>query len=154
MTFPKMRHAALALVLAATPLMAQDAPHDLAQEETNRTLVVDFYNAFFNDHDISAAERFVAEDYIQHNPSVPDGRAPIITFFSDNFQKNPERSSRIVRSAADGDLVWLHVESKQNASDRGVAVVDIFRVEDGKIVEHWDVIQPVPETAANDNTMF
>lgn len=154
MTFPKMRHAALALVLGAAPLMAQDAPRDLTQEEANRTLVVDFYNSFFNDHDITAAERFVAEDYIQHNPSVPDGRAPIIEFFSDNFQKNPDRSSRIVRSAADGDLVWLHVEAKQNAADRGVAVVDIFRVEDGKIVEHWDVIQPVPETAANDNTMF
>ncbi len=134
--------------------MAQDAPRDLAQEEANRTLVVDFYNAFFNDHDVTAAERFLAEDYIKHNPTVPDGRAPIIAFFGDNFQKNPERSSRIVRSAADGDLVWLHVEAKQNASDRGVAVVDIFRVEDGKIVEHWDVIQPVPDTAANDNTMF
>lgn len=154
MGFPLLRHAALALILGAMPALAQDAPRDLAQEEANRALVVEFYNAFFNDHDISAAERFVAEDYIQHNPSVPDGRAPIIEFFSDNFQKNPGRSSRIVRTAAEGDLVWLHVHSRQNEADRGLAVVDIFRVEDGKIAEHWDVIQPVPDTAANDNTMF
>lgn len=154
MTFPRFSHAALALVLAATPVMAQDAPRDLAQEEANRTLVVDFYNAFFNDHDIAAAEKFVTEDYIQHNPFVPDGRAPLVDFFAGDFKQNPERSSRIVRSAADGDLVWLHVESKQNPSDRGSAVVDIFRVKDGKIVEHWDAVQPVPETAANKNTMF
>ncbi|MDF3605585.1 ester cyclase [Paracoccus sp. DMF-8] len=163
MTFPKLRHAALALMLGASSATAEIAAcggssgnpcRNPQVEAANRTLVIDFYNSFFNDHDVTAAERFVAEDYIQHNPTVPDGRAPIIEFFSDNFQKNPERSSRIVRSAADGDLVWLHVISKQNPADRGVAVVDIFRVEDGKIVEHWDVIQPVPETAANDNTMF
>ena len=72
-------------------------------------------------------------------PSASDGTVPV---------------ARIVRSAADGDLVWLHLNSTQNAQDRGEAIVDIFRVEDGRIVEHWDVIQPVPETSANENTMF
>lgn len=62
--------------------------------------------------------------------------------------------ARIVRSAADGDLVYLHVHATEHPGDRGEAVVDIFRVKDGKIVEHWDVIQPVPETSANRNTMF
>lgn len=59
-----------------------------------------------------------------------------------------------MRSAADGDLVWLHVHSTNGEADRGRAVIDIFRVEDGKIVEHWDVIQGVPAESANDNTMF
>ena len=59
-----------------------------------------------------------------------------------------------VRSAADGDLVFLHVHSTGNPQDRGNAIVDIFRVDHGKIAEHWDVIEPVPEHAANDNTMF
>lgn len=62
--------------------------------------------------------------------------------------------ARIVRSATDGDLVYLHVHATERPDDRGKAVVDIFRVKDGKLVEHRDVIQPVPETVANQNTMF
>lgn len=67
---------------------------------------------------------------------------------------NAQSKAEIVRSAADGDLVWLHVHATNGADDRGEAVIDIFRVKDGKIVEHWDVIQPVPKEAANKNTMF
>ncbi|WP_221620376.1 MULTISPECIES: hypothetical protein [unclassified Desulfovibrio] len=62
--------------------------------------------------------------------------------------------ARIIRSAVEGDIVWLHVHSVNDEKDRGEAVLDVFRVKDGKIVEHWDVIQAVPETAENSNTMF
>ncbi|KAJ34238.1 hypothetical protein BW45_04870, partial [Agrobacterium tumefaciens] len=71
-----------------------------------------------------------------------------------HFKENPQSKARIVRSATDGDLVYLHIPSTEKDGDRGRAIVDIFRVTDGKITEHWDVIQPVPETAANNNTMF
>lgn len=67
--------------------------------------------------------------------------------------KDPKAHVKIFRSAANDDLVWLHLHS-MIADDRGRAIVDIFRVKDGKIVEHWDVIQAVPEESANQNTMF
>lgn len=74
-----------------------------------------------------------------------------IKFLKDKF---PQRSVSIKRAIADGDLVMLHVHIKPSPEGRGSAIVDIFRVENGKIVEHWDVIQPAPETAKNSNTMF
>lgn len=147
-----MLFAALTIgTLITGPAMAQD--RDLAQEQANRDLVVGFYDRFFNGHDIAAAE-VVAEDYIQHNPHVPDGKAPFVDYFTGFFAQNPDARARIVRSAADGDLVWIHVESTNGDSQPASAIVDIFRVEDGKIAEHWDVIQTVPAEAANDNTMF
>ena len=156
--------------LAATALLAMVASHathaedsamsapagtrNLAQEESNRALVVHFYDTVFNQHDLSIASTMLAPNYIQHNPHVPSGSAPFISFFTERFKANPEARSQIVRSAADGDLVFLHVHSTGNPQDRGNAIVDIFRVDHGKIAEHWDVIEPVPEHAANDNTMF
>lgn len=143
---------ALMLTLPATSF-AQPV-RDVQQEEANRALVTEFYNQFFNEHETEQSSSVLAQDYIQHNPEVPDGKAPFVNYFAGYFQENPDYQSEIVRSAADGDLVWLHVHSTNGEEDRGEAVVDIFRVEDGMIVEHWDVIQPVPEESANDNTMF
>ncbi|WP_077528968.1 nuclear transport factor 2 family protein [Vreelandella utahensis] len=143
-----------ALMLTVPTLSLAQPERDVQQEEANRTLVVNFYNQFFNEHETEQSSSVLAQDYIQHNPEVPDGKAPFVDYFAGYFQKNPDYQSEIVRSAADGDLVWLHVHSTNGEEDRGEAVVDIFRVEDGMIVEHWDVIQPVPEDAANDNTMF
>lgn len=131
---------------------AQASPSDDA--EHNRRLVVDFYNAFFNKHQVAEASKVVDSSYKQHNPQVPDGKAPFVSFFTDYFKKNPDATSQILRSAVDGDLVWLHNHSKSGPDDRGRAIVNIFRVKDGKIVEHWDVIQAVPEHAANGNSMF
>ncbi|SDW50185.1 Predicted SnoaL-like aldol condensation-catalyzing enzyme [Tritonibacter mobilis] len=150
-----LKFTALAAMISAAPLsvLAETSERDLATEEANRALVVEFYDQFFNEHNIAASD-LIAEDYIQHNPNVPDGKAPLVSFFSGYFAENPESRARIVRSAADGDLVWLHVQSTNGEEDLGEAVVDIFRVEDGMIVEHWDVIQPVPSEAANSNTMF
>lgn len=150
-----LKSTALAAMISAAPLsvLAETSERGLAAEEANRALVVEFYDQFFNEHNIAASD-VIAEDYIQHNPNVPDGKAPLVSFFSGYFAENPESRARIVRSAADGDLVWLHVQSTNGEEDLGEAVVDIFRVEDGMIVEHWDVIQPVPSEAANSNTMF
>lgn len=133
---------------------ADSQARNVVQEESNRKLVVDFYDRFFNKHEVEQAATVVAEDYIQHNPEVPDGKAPFVGYFGGYFKDNPQSRARIVRSATDGDLVYLHVHSTNGKADRGQAVIDIFRVENGKIVEHWDVIQAVPEQAANSNTMF
>ncbi|MDK4732116.1 nuclear transport factor 2 family protein [Rhizobium sp. CNPSo 3490] len=145
--------AILAGIAAPSGASAESAARDLKIEEANRKLVVEFYDKFFNKHDLTAAS-VVAEDYRQHNPQVPDGKQPLISFFTGFFKDNAQAKAEIVRSAADGDLVWLHVHATNGADDRGQAIVDIFRVKDGKIVEHWDVIQAVPKEAANKNTMF
>jgi predicted SnoaL-like aldol condensation-catalyzing enzyme len=103
---------------------------------------------------LKAAEDMVAEGYFEHNPRFPTGRAAFIEILAKQFKQYPEASSRTVRSAVDGDLVWLHNHSILQPGDRGRAIVNIFRVAGGKIVEHWDVVEPVPEKSANDNTMF
>src|SRR5258707_13184499 len=147
--------AAAVFILAggASPALAQ-ATRDIAKEEANRAFVIKFYDLAFTKHDLKAAEDMVAEGYIQHNPRFPTGRAAFIEILAKQFKQFPEASSRTVRSAVDGDLVWLHNHSVQQPGDRGRAIVNIFRVAGGKIVEHWDVVDPVPEKAANDNTMF
>jgi predicted SnoaL-like aldol condensation-catalyzing enzyme len=132
----------------------QAQTRDLAQEEANRKLVLDFYDQVFVKHEVEKAAVVLADDYIQHNPLVPTGKAPFVNFFTGFFKANPQAKGLTVRSATDGDLVFLHNHATTSENDRGRAIVDIFRVKDGKIVEHWDVIQPVPETAANTNTMF
>ena len=145
---------ALVMALAGSPVMATETTRDLAQEEANRTLVLNFYNDFFNKHQVADASKIMVDDYRQHNPHVPDGKAPMVGYFTEHFKKHPRAQAKVMRSATDGDLVYLHVHSTTSPEDRGVAIVDIFRVKDGKIVEHWDVIQPIPEKAANDNSMF
>ena len=105
---------------------------NLAQEEENRTLVINFYNNFFNKHQVAEATKTLAEDYKQHNPYVANGRAPAIKYFEGFFKQNPQSSATIIRSSVEGDTVWLHVHSKINNDDLGKAVVDIFRVKDGK----------------------
>ncbi|WP_309143804.1 MULTISPECIES: nuclear transport factor 2 family protein [unclassified Bradyrhizobium] len=137
-----------------SPAVAQTASRDLVKEEANRKLVLEFYDRVFNRHEPKEAAEVLGDVYIQHNPTVPDGKSHFVSFFTELFKQKPERRARIVRSATDGDLVYLHSHATNGAGDRGRAIVDIFRVKDGKIVEHWDVIQSVPEKAANNNTMF
>ena len=145
---------ALAPALTAVPVLAETAGRDFAREEANRKLVIEFYDTVFNKHEVEKGAAVIVDSYKQHNPMVPDGKKPFVDYFIGHFKENPQSKARIVRSATDGDLVYLHIHSTEKDGDRGRAIVDIFRVTDGKITEHWDVIQPVPETAANNNTMF
>lgn len=123
--------------------------------EKNKKLVTDFYKKAFTEHKpAEAMEKFVGSKYIQHNPHVSNGKKPFIDYFTEFFKTHAHASTNIKRVIAEGDLVMVHVLSKTDPKDRGQAVVDIFRVENDKIVEHWDVVQEVPEKSANDNTMF
>ncbi|AYN96237.1 hypothetical protein EAW52_20850 [Pseudomonas sp. LTJR-52] len=148
----KLSVAGLGLIMSGIALA--QPPRDLTAEEANRTLVLTFYDQFFNRHETAEAATVIADNYRQHNPEVPDGKAPFVDYFTGFFKDNPNSKAKIVRSATEGDLVYLHVHSTNGTNDRGQAVVDIFKVQKGKIVEHWDVIQDVPEQAANENTMF
>lgn len=123
--------------------------------EQNKKIVTDFYEGVFLKHQVKQyADRYIGDQYIQHNPNVPDGKAPFVNFFSQKFSNNPQAKNVIKKAIAEGDLVVLHVHSTENDSDRGRAIIDIFRVENGKIVEHWDVIQNIPEKSQNANSMF
>ncbi|WP_374028903.1 nuclear transport factor 2 family protein [Bdellovibrio bacteriovorus] len=142
-------HCAIVALICALSVAAQATP------EENKILVRDFYEMAFNQHKPrEAAKKYIGKKYIQHNPYVPNGAPAFYEYFEDYFKKNPKSHVVIHRALADGDLVALHLHSKQNEKDRGKAIVDIFRVENGKIVEHFDVIQDVPEKTANGNTMF
>ena len=123
--------------------------------ELNKKIVVDFYNGVFTKHQVQAySDKYIGSQYIQHNPHVPNGKAPFVNYFKQYFKENPQARNTIKSVIAEGDRVVLHVHSTQNNQDRGTAIVDIFRVENGKIVEHWDVQQDIPEQSANSNTMF
>ena len=125
-----------------------------AQEEANRTVVLAFYEKGLNQKDADAALAHVGDRYVQHNPNAadgPDGFRKFIGFLRDKF---PNSHSEIKRSFVDGDYVILHVHAVREPGSRGNAIVDIFKLENGKVVEHWDVVQPVPENPANNNTMF
>lgn len=144
--------AASAVVLAL--MLAAVTPAFAADPEANKKVVLDFYEKGLNQKDFDAAAKHFGPKYIQHNPTAPDGIEGFKAFVAMRKEKFPNARSEIRRAFADGDFVILHVESHREPGDRGVAIVDIFRLENGKIVEHWDVIQPVPEKAANGNGMF
>ena len=139
--------AAAAAVLVAMPAFAADI-------EANKKIVVDFYEKALNQKDFEAAAQHFGPRYIQHNPAVPDGPDGLKRLVALLKEKFPNSKSEIKRVIAEGDLVMLHVHSVREPGQHGRAIVDIFRVENGKIVEHWDVVQDVPEKAANTNTMF
>jgi predicted SnoaL-like aldol condensation-catalyzing enzyme len=121
----------------------------------NKAIVTEFYNLIFRDHKPEDAfARYGGPKYVQHNPRVPDGSDAMIKYFVPYFNSHPDARNDIKRAVAEGNLVVLHVHSKQNTGDRGRAIVDIFRVDNGKVVEHWDVIQEIPDQSANDNGVF
>lgn len=125
-----------------------------AKEQLNRAVMLRFYDRVFNRKDLSVVPELVTEGYIQHNPTVASGRAAFVAAFTGFFKAALNSSVEIKRVLVDGDYVILHSLFKATPQDRGSAVVDIFRLENGKVAEHWDVSQPVPEKPANSNTMF
>jgi len=120
-----------------------------------KEVVTKFMTEFYLEKRVREAfETWVEPGYIQHNPLASTGRDAAITFLEPFFRGHPDAVYSIKRIIADGNLVAVHSHAKFAAGDRGLAVVDILRVEHCKIAEHWDVAQPVPEKAANSNGMF
>jgi predicted SnoaL-like aldol condensation-catalyzing enzyme len=127
----------------------------MSDPKTNTETVRSYYELAFNDgRPEEAAAKYLGDRYIQHNPQAADGPDAFIGFVNWYRSEFPELHVEIKRTVAEGDLVVTHGVIKTSPEDRGTAAADIFRLEDGKIVEHWDVLQPVPESAENDNTMF
>ncbi len=126
----------------------------LAKQEDNKKIVIAFYNKALNDKDPDEALKFVGPIYTQHNPTAGDGREGFRKFILWVRSDHPDSHSEIKQIFADGDYVILNVHMIRFPGERGLAIGEIFRLENGKIVEHWDRIQPVPESAKNNNGMF
>jgi predicted SnoaL-like aldol condensation-catalyzing enzyme len=122
--------------------------------ERNRAIVLDFVELFYQRRQVRLAfETHVDEVYIQHNPNIGDGREAAIAMLEPLFS-SPGASFEIKRVLVDGELAAVHLHGRTSAQTRGGAVVDLFRLAHGKIVEHWDVLQPVPEHCVSLHPMF
>lgn len=124
------------------------------QTLTNKEIATEFLESIVNAKDYDAASKYLGTWYIEHDPQGTDGPAGLhayIQYLQDNF---PNSHVEIKRVIADGDYVIFHVHSILTPGTPGQAIVDIFRLDKGKVVEHWDVTQEIPEQSSNPNGMF
>jgi predicted SnoaL-like aldol condensation-catalyzing enzyme len=153
-----MKPAGLAVVAAMSVLVcftvATAGAQSSSQQDQNKRIVLEFYDKALNQKDFDAASTYFGPHYIQHNPTARDGIEGFKAFIQFLRDKFPNSHSEIKHVYADGDYVILHVHAVRQPGTRGLAIVDIFRLVNSKIVEHWDVRQDIPETAANSNGMF
>jgi predicted SnoaL-like aldol condensation-catalyzing enzyme len=147
------RHIAAAVALAAT-LATWSTAAQPSQLEANKRVATEFYDAAINRKDFAAASQYLGSAYKQHNPTAADGAEGLRAFIDFLKMRFPNQRGEIKRVIAEGDLVVLHVHSTRGDGTPGRAIVDIFRIDNGKVVEHWDVIQDIPAQAANANGMF
>ncbi|EPG73887.1 SnoaL-like polyketide cyclase [Leptospira fainei serovar Hurstbridge str. BUT 6] len=131
-------------------LMAKDS----RKEAFNKRIVLEFYEAAINRKDYNQAAKFLGTKYVQHNQTAGDGKDGLRKFLTFLKEKFSDSHSEVKRIFTDGDYVILHVHAVREPGTKGIAIVDIFRVEDGKIVEHWDVHEEISATPANQNGMF
>ncbi|AKM32384.1 polyketide cyclase [Pandoraea faecigallinarum] len=125
-----------------------------SQLAANKQTVLAFYDAGLNRKDFAAARQYLGDKYVQHNPNAADGVDGFGKFLEFLRKNQPESHSDIVRVFAEGDFVILHVRKVPHPGDLPIAIVDIFRLEKGKIVEHWDVSQQTPAKTVSGNSMF
>ena len=130
------------------------APVSKEVMEANKKAAIEFYNLAINKKDYEAAAKYIGGRYVQHNPLVAEGKEGFKAFLAMLAKDFPQAHSEIKRVFADGDYVIIHVHSTRIPGTRGRAIFDCFKFENGKIVEHWDAIQDIPEKSANPNGMF
>jgi predicted SnoaL-like aldol condensation-catalyzing enzyme len=143
--------AIMALLLAlAVPALAETP----AQIEANKQAVLGFYEAALNHKDFDAAQKFLSPHYKQHNPTLLDGAEGIKKLIETLRARAPTMHVEIKQIFAVDDFVIVHAHSVTDPANPGRAIADFYRMKDGLIAEHWDVIQDIPDHAANDNGMF
>lgn len=143
-----------AFALAALTLLGACSSPAADPTERNRKVVQDFARIFYAEKDVRRAfETYVVPDYIQHNPGIADGRDAAIAALAPMFSA-PGARFEVKRILVDKDMAVIHLFGQGNPATPGAAVADIYRLKDGKIVEHWDILQPMPEKSANPHPMF
>ena len=143
------------ILLTATLTFAAALAHADECRLKPKEVATKFMTEFYLEKRVREAfETWVEPGYIQHNPLAATGREAAIAFLEPFFRNHPDTTYSIKRIIADGNLVAVHSHAVFTPGDRGLAVVDILRVDHCKIAEHWDVVQPVPEKSANTNGMF
>lgn len=132
-----------------------------ALEKASHDLAVYCMEILENRPDLASSHRInilreecYSENFIEHSPSIKDGREALLSVFENRYKKYPELSMSIKRTVVEGDLVWIHLHVKHTPDSLGAAGIHIFRIKGGRIIEHWGVNQPVPESSKNSNTMF
>jgi len=120
----------------------------------NKQLVLAFYHKIIGEKDYEGARQYMGTEYRQHAPYATDGHAGIAEWVRKFKEGFPQHRYEVKKVIAEGDLVVLHLHGMNGPNPHGESVIDIFRIENGKVVEHWDVIQPIPESADNANSMF
>ncbi|MEO3876305.1 nuclear transport factor 2 family protein [Nonomuraea sp. B12E4] len=114
-------------------------------------LVRDYFELVWNQGRTELADRFLSAGLIQHNPGLPDGRRPLAAFIDEMRAELPQARFEIRRMAVDGDLVFTHSLFTAHPGHSGIAVVDVFRIADDLIAEHWDLREDVPESTVSGN---
>jgi predicted SnoaL-like aldol condensation-catalyzing enzyme len=134
--------------------LSSSSNNEQTLEEKNIAVAIEFYDRLLNQLDFESASELIGDTYIQHNPTATNGLEGVGAHIAMLNEKYPENHGEIKHIFANGDLVALHVHSKRYPEHLGNAIVDMFRIKDGKVVEHWDVVQAVPAESLNNNTMF
>lgn len=150
----KMKLIYLLLLLTASSIAHASTNESVIA--SNKKLVVDFYQQVLLQGDASVIDKYIGDVYIQHNPNLPNGKEALRGLINSFPVKKADDkpNGEIIRVIAEGDLVVLHVKNYSWPQPLGGAIIDIFRVENNNIVEHWDVVQAIPKQSANSNTMF
>lgn len=146
----KLAAAVVTVLLAG----ACSGPAPIDKTQSNRKVMQDFARIFYDEKDVKRAfESYVVPDYIQHNPGIADGRDAAIAALAPMFSTSGSKF-QVKRIVVDGDMAVVHLFGQGDPSTKGAAVADIYRLHEGMIVEHWDVLQPMPDTSANPHPMF
>lgn len=152
----RVSHMTLAVACAAFVFAAPAVHADTPRELANRRIVLEFYEKVFNAKDFAAASQFLGPRYVEHDPSMADGHDGLKAHVSLLKEEYPQSRREIKRVIAEGDHVILHVHSMRMPGARGEALAHIYRLENGRIVEHWSMTQAVPEAPhpKNPHSMF
>jgi predicted SnoaL-like aldol condensation-catalyzing enzyme len=143
---------ALQLTIDSLHMQVKSLKDSLNQNALNKKMVADFYQSLFGDKNQAAIDQYIGDTYIQHNPALPDGKDALKKAVAVWFKGQPKDTVDVQHLGADGNFVYIHTKSKMG--NKTFSILDIFRLENGKITEHWDIMQEVPAKSANAHPMF